>query len=479
MTTATSRTGAPPQGSGTIRRRIVVAIAATAVGTLVLAMVTAVVLTRLDAEDRAVRSVSDQAPVVAQEIVEGLRRASFGSESERQQTLRQTLSAIRGVLGGAQVDTYIVNGRSTITDDTIRVPLTEAELLSAVPDAPPVTLVRDDVAYGIASVDLLQNVSLVVVVSEDATTDLGPAAGRFLLAGVLAVGIASLAAWRLGRRISEPVDPVRTTTAELAGGDLTARVDVDPSWPRELVAMANSVNDLAATLERQQGLEQQFLMSVSHDLRTPLTAIRGFAEALSDGTAAADPEIAARSAEIIVAQSARLERLVKDLLELARLDARQFSLERRPTDLGQLVQHAAGGFAPAAVDAGLELDVAIAPGAAMVAGVDPDRVAQILANLIENATKFAGARIHVGVERTNAGIELSVHDDGPGIADVDLPHVFERLYVAKRDPVRQEVGSGLGLAIVAELAGSMDGQATARRSDLGGACLAVSFPSID
>ncbi len=455
------------------------AIVATAIGTLVLTTTTAVVLTRWNAESRAVDAVSAQAPIVADEIRQGLRRAALVDETDRQQNVRQTMSALRAALGSAEVDTYIVNPRQgALNDDEIRVPLTAEELIAAVPDGPTTVIVRDDVAYGITAVELLQNATLVVVVGEDTTTDLGPAARWFLLSGLVAAGLAAVTAWRFGRRIAEPIEPVRTATAEIASGDLAARVEIDPGWPAELVAMASSVNDMAATLERQQGLEQQFLMSVSHDLRTPLTAIRGFAEALSDGTAAADPEVATRSAEIIVAQSARLERLVKDLLELARLDARQFSLERRPTDLGQLVQRSAGGFAPAAASADIDLDVVIEPGAPMVASVDPDRTAQILANLIENATKFAAGQIRVAVRPSEGGIELSVHDDGPGIDDDDLPHVFERLYVAKRHPVRQEVGSGLGLAIVAELAASMDGTAIARRSELGGACLAVRFPRI-
>src|SRR5262249_26243455 len=144
---------------------------------------------------------------------------------------------------------------------------------------------------------------------------------------------------------------------------------------------------------------------------------------------------------IILSESRRLERLVQDLLELAKLDARRFSLDMRATDVGEVVNDTAEGFRPAAEKAEVELNVrtAAAPGPA---AADPDRLAQVVANLVENALKYAQHRIEVG----GGGVTLWVQDDGPGIPADDLPHVFEPFYRAARTPTRQ-VGTGLGLAI--------------------------------
>jgi two-component system sensor histidine kinase BaeS len=208
---------------------------------------------------------------------------------------------------------------------------------------------------------------------------------------------------------------------------------------------------MAASLSRARGLERQFLMAVSHDLRTPLTSIRGFAEAIAEG-AATDTQ---RAASVIASESRRLERLVGDLLELAKLDASRFSLDVRPTDVGEVVVDTAEGFRPVVEKAGLELVVAVGDHQRLDAMADPDRLAQVLANLVENAYKFAESRISVSATaRDRAGVEVLVEDDGPGIRADELSAVFERSFHLSRPPARQ-MGSGLGLPIVAQLARAM------------------------
>ncbi len=471
------------------RRRIVVAIVATTLATLVATAVMSIAITRLRARDVATAEVSQRATAVANQLSDGLRRTAATSDNSesRQSDVRLVLSTLRDTLGGASIDTFIVSTSAagvaqlaTTNDASMTdIDVTDTEILAvAASDAEVTTIVRGGTAYGLSSTSLAANRQLVVVAAEDIGIDFGPLGRWFVVGSVVALAGAAIAANRLAERISAPLVPVTKATGAIARGGFDTRIDIDAQWPTELAELAAAVNDMAEALHRSKGLEQQFLMSVSHDLRTPLTSIRGFAEALADGTAANDSVMAARSADIIVAQSRRLERLVQDLLELARLDGRQFSLDLRPTDIGHLITTTSAGFAPSAVEHGLNLGVSIEPGEPMTAVVDPDRVAQIVANLVENATKFAASAVHVTVRRTTTSsgtraIEIGVHDDGPGIAGDDLPHVFERLYVAKRHPVRQEVGSGLGLAIVSELASSMGGTATARRSDLGGACLAI------
>ena len=218
-----------------------------------------------------------------------------------------------------------------------------------------------------------------------------------------------------------------------------------------------SINSMAAELERSRGIERNFLLSVSHDLRTPLTSIRGFAEAIAEG-AAPDHE---QAAAVITAEARRLERLVRDLLDLAKLDARRFSLDVRPTDIGEVVAGTAEGFRPAAQDAGVALTVDAPALADQPAYADPDRLAQVVANLVENALKYAAGNIRVGVAARDGFLVLWVDDDGPGIAAADLPHVFDRLYTAARAPARQGAGSGLGLAIVKELVDAMGGSVRA------------------
>ncbi len=174
--------------------------------------------------------------------------------------------------------------------------------------------------------------SMLVVIATDRVdlTVLHDALPWMAVAGLLVlVGVALLSTW-LARRLTRPIRVIERAAAQLATGDLSARADVPPTTDGELVALAGALNDMATQLERARGNERAFLLSISHDLRTPLTSIRGYAEALADGTLDdADPNDRKRAATIIGAEGRRLERLVRDLLELARLDARQFSLAPR------------------------------------------------------------------------------------------------------------------------------------------------------
>ncbi|MGH9280463.1 MAG: sensor histidine kinase, partial [Acidimicrobiales bacterium] len=250
-------------------------------------------------------------------------------------------------------------------------------------------------------------------------------------------------------------------TGRMAQGDLAARIALPAGADSEVVSLASSINLLAASLERSRAAERDFLLSVSHDLRTPLTSIRGYAEALADGQAP-DPT---QAASVILSEARRLERLVQDLLELARLGARHFSLNVRPIDAAEVVGRAADGFRPAAERAGVTLTVHT-DGPATV-DADGDRLGQIVANLVENALKYAATRIDI---RVRPGVEIVIEDDGPGIAPDDAAHVFEPFFRSTRAPTR-EVGTGLGLAIVRELVEAMGGTV---RAD--GTRMAVAIP---
>ena len=252
-------------------------------------------------------------------------------------------------------------------------------------------------------------------------------AGVVLLAGVVVAAV-------LARRLSAPIVRAVSATRQMADGNLAATVPVNSRDYPELAELAEAINTLGENLNRAQGLEREFLLSVSHELRTPLTSIRGYADAIADGATDDIPG----AVSIIGSEARRLERLVQDLLDLARLQARQFSLHIQPIDCGALAATVAEGFQPEADTVGVELVSSRGRATTTLwADADPDRVGQVIANLIENALKFATAHVEVGVERVGEWVALWVADDGPGVRPDDLPHIFERHYSSDRVPARK------------------------------------------
>ena len=282
---------------------------------------------------------------------------------------------------------------------------------------------------------------------------LGPKWGYFLAAGGAALLIAAVVAWQMSRRMARPLVEAMEATGRIASGELDSRVPIRRSDYSEFSRLAGSINDMAQSLEDGRTRERHLLLAVSHDLRTPLTSIRGFAEAIKDGAIENDDE----AADVIIAESRRLERLVGDLLDLTKLEARQMSINLRPTDAAEVVGTTTEGFRPAAGRHGLRILTNLpSHGSGAPVAADPDRLAQLLANLLENAITFARATVSVRVTDSVGECVIAVDDDGPGIAQRDLVRVFERFYRADRGPNRR-MGSGLGLAIVAELAAAMGG----------------------
>jgi signal transduction histidine kinase len=285
--------------------------------------------------------------------------------------------------------------------------------------------------------------------------DVGPSWVYFAVSGAVALLLAALVAWQLSRRMARPLVEAMAATERIASGDLKGRVPLREHDDPESLSLARSINELAQSLEDGRNRERQLLLSVSHDLRTPLTSIRGFAEAITDGAI----DDTARAARVIIAESRRLERLVGDLLDLTKLEANQLSISTRPTDVAEVVSTTAEGFRPLAENHSIQLTLTMTDVVLPAVMVDPDRLAQILANLLENALTYARTTVTVGLsalERRGAlgGQVITVQDDGPGIAPDDLTRVFERFYQADHGPNRP-FGSGLGLAIVAELASAM------------------------
>ncbi len=312
-----------------------------------------------------------------------------------------------------------------------------------------------------------------IIVSEAVDTDsVRRATTAFLIAALIAIAVCIVVSTVLARRLTRPLTAIDATARALATGDLAARVEVGRHTDREIAEVASTLNRMASDLDAARRAERTFLQAVSHDLRTPLTSIRGYAEALADGTVdATDDDARRRAAEVITTESRRLERLVRDLLDLSRLDAREFSLRPQPCDAAAVVETTVAGFAPQAQALGIELRGP--DGAAPItADLDPERFGQIIANLVENALKYACTRVSVSVEERGAGVAVRVADDGPGIPEAAEMHVFERLYTA-RPAAGRPVGTGLGLTVVHELARAMGGHARLASSGSEGTVFAV------
>jgi signal transduction histidine kinase len=269
--------------------------------------------------------------------------------------------------------------------------------------------------------------------------------GLFIAAGAGGL-LAAIAAFLLARRIARPVDRVSAAARSLARGTHPEPVPVEGA--SEIATLAAAFNDLAAQLRQAQESERNFLLSVSHELKTPLTAIRGYAEAVEDGA------VDAREAAATVASEARrLERLVQDLLDLARMNRTDFNVHNTEIDLAEVVEDAVRRYGKQAHRFGVAL-WAVTESSAPAIG-DADRVLQIVSNLVENALRLTPAGGEVRVVAAPGLVR--VEDTGPGLAETDTEHAFERFYLHERYGLERKVGTGLGLAIVKELALAMGG----------------------
>ena len=273
-----------------------------------------------------------------------------------------------------------------------------------------------------------------------------PQLQALLVAAAVTAILAAIAAFLLARAVSRPVGRVAEASRTLAESGSAEPVPVE--GPSELAVLALSFNEMAAQLERAREAERSFLLSVSHELKTPLTAIRGYAEALDDRAVPVD-----EAAATIRLEAARLERLVGDLLDLARMNKHEFSVRREPIDLAAAAREAVRRHDWQARAFGVALE-AVAPGPATALG-DSDRTLQVVANLVENALRLTppGGTVRVVAEPGT----IAVEDTGPGLRDDELPRAFERFYLYSRYGKERPVGSGLGLAIVKQLTESMGG----------------------
>lgn len=290
-------------------------------------------------------------------------------------------------------------------------------------------------------------------------------------AGVLGTVVAAVLAALISQNIARPLQTVASASVAIAEGHLEQRVPV--SGPPEVRSVAEAFNHMSAQVRATQQAQQDFLANVSHDLKTPLTSIQGYSQAIMDG-AARDPAAAAR---IIHEEAARLNRMVIELTDLARLEAGRLSMRSGAIDIGQIASAVVQRLMVLAQSKGLDFQ-SHTPSCAPIAG-DGDRLAQVVTNLISNAIKYTpeGGDVRVITREHRGGVELIVKDSGVGIAQTDLPRVFERFYQVDkaRGPER---GTGLGLAITREIVHAHGGEITVASAGPGlGTTFSVWLPS--
>jgi two-component system, OmpR family, sensor histidine kinase BaeS len=266
-----------------------------------------------------------------------------------------------------------------------------------------------------------------------------------IAASVVAVLASVVLAIVLARMLATPLAEIGRAARRIADGDYKARVPRE--GPEELASLADSFNQMAASLERQEQMRRDFIANAAHELRTPLTNLQGYLEALRDGVITADRT----TYESLHEEADRLVRLSRSLDALAEGDAGTSPPEPVEIDLALAIRSALDLAAPSIERAGLTLRTEVPD--ALPARADPDGLAQVLANLLSNAVRYTpgGGAITVRAERRPGDLLVSISNTGEGIPPEDLDHVFERFYRVEKSRDRARGGAGIGLAIVKQL----------------------------
>jgi signal transduction histidine kinase len=297
---------------------------------------------------------------------------------------------------------------------------------------------------------------------------------RALLLAALAAGSAGLLlSFALARRILRPVEALTAAARRMEAGDLSQRVAV--RGRDEIAGLARAFNAMADRRAAAERLRRDLVSDVAHELRSPLTNLRGQLEALQDGLLEPSPEVLASLDE----EARFLERLVDDLQDLALAEAGQLELERGPVDLAAEADRAVKALRPRLEEKDLRVEVDV-PAGLPAADADARRVAQILRNLLGNAVTHTppGGRIRLSAAAAAGEVRVTVDDTGPGIPAEHLPYLFERFYRTDASRTRATGGAGLGLAIVKQLAAAHGGRVWVESEAGRGAAFGFSLPAV-
>jgi signal transduction histidine kinase len=277
----------------------------------------------------------------------------------------------------------------------------------------------------------------------------GTALQRFLMAGALVGGLALLAGLGISRVISRPLVELTEAARAVADGDLGVRVPVRyHRYHDEVRELSVAFNRMTEELARADNMRRNMTADVAHELRTPLSVIRGKLEGVLDGVYPATPQ----HLEPVLEEAELLTRLVEDLRLLAMAEAGQLTLEKGPMHVGDLLQDTYVNFSPQAADRGVTLALDLPPEIPEVSA-DRRRISQVLGNLLTNALRHTpeGGCVTLSAATDADGVEVAVADTGTGIPPEDLPYVFERFWRGDKSRSRAGGGSGLGLAIARQL----------------------------
>lgn len=420
--------GARGRRLNSLRTRLLLSIGAIVVLSIALTLVFGYVLTRREVERATFRDISHQADVLAQREREEL--LPFSRLTSLQALIRRQ---------GQRVEEAPLNRASRWLPDSARDDVRAGRGVEGI--------VRvDGTSYYFAARKVAARAFVLLRPTRLSASDSRAYLQGFLIAGLIGALLAAIASVLLARAIARPVRRVAEASRSLAAERSPAPIPVE--GVNELASLAESFNDMAAELARARAAERSFLLSVSHELKTPLTSIRGYAEGLADGALPVE-----EAAETMYREAGRLERLVRDLLDLARMNRTDFSIHSETIDLAAVAREAVARHEEQARSFGVELE-AVAGQRAPALG-DPDRVLQIVSNLVENALRVvpAGGYVRVIAEPRT----ITVEDSGPGLKPEELPRAFDRFYLWSRYGGERPVGTGLGLAIVKELTWGMGG----------------------
>lgn len=303
----------------------------------------------------------------------------------------------------------------------------------------------------------------------------------FLWAGLVTIVVATILALLLTRALSRPIRNIADAAHAVATGNYEQKLVID--FPSEMREVAAAFNDMAIQVAQSRQTMRDFVANVSHELKTPLTSIRGFAEAVLDG-AAGDEKGQRHAVETIRDEALRMTRMVEQLLDLAKIESGQVTMARNPVQVNQVLRACVERLSIAAEQAGVHL-ICECPPLPTVTG-DGDRLAEVFTNLLDNALKHtpaggkitASARVAAGPEGddTRQEVEVAVTDTGQGIPAGDLNRVFERFYQVDKSRARSRGGTGLGLAICKSIVDAHGGRIWAESVEGLGSRFVVRLP---
>ena len=298
---------------------------------------------------------------------------------------------------------------------------------------------------------------------------IGPLQG----AGLVALFLSLILSILMARWVAGPLQRIAQSAKGIAAGRYQL---IEPEGPDEVKSLARAFNDMADQVQTTLQSQRDFIANVSHELKTPLTSIQGFAQAILDGTARSQDDLS-NAAGVIYNEAGRMHRLVLDLLDLARLDGGTFEFERAPVDMVTLLESVATKLTPQARAGEVNLDLHIDPLPGLIG--DGDRLAQVFTNLVENAIKHTpeNGDVRVVAQPSDGMVEISVIDTGEGIPPEDLTLIFERFYqVDKSRPGGRRRGAGLGLAIAREIIQAHGGTLSVKSDTGQGSVFVVKLP---